>query len=126
MINMTDEQILTELKNREPIFHREQFGRKRHDFEAMMDKGFWEVGASGNIYTKDHVLDTLEERYSKSYEETWQNPRDFKCRQLSEDIFLLTYTLTQDNTRITRRSTIWKFYDGNWKIMYHQGTVVVC
>jgi hypothetical protein len=120
---MTVENILEELKRREPIFHREEFGRTRADFEKMMDKDFWEVGASGTIYTKDVVLNELEERYSKPYEENWQT-KDFKCQPLAENVYLLTYTLIQNNNRETRRSTIWKFEDTAWKIVYHQGTVV--
>lgn len=117
------ENVLEELKKREPIFHREEFGRTRADFEKMMDQDFWELGASGNIYTKDFILDVLEERYSKPYEENWQT-QDFKCQALGENVYLLTYILIQNDTRITRRSTIWKFEDGDWKIVYHQGTVV--
>ncbi len=121
---MKIEEVLDELKKREPIFHREEFGRSRCDFENMMDKDFWEVGASGNIYTKDYVLDTLENRYSKPYEETWQT-KNFKCKALSEDVYLLTYTLIQDNIRITQRSTIWKYENNQeWKIVYHQGTII--
>ena len=121
---MTLDEALEELKKREPIFHREEFGRTRSDFENMMDKDFWEVGASGNIYTKNYVLDTLEDRYAKPYEEVWQ-AKDFKCKSLSENVYLLTYTLIQNNNRVTRRSTIWKYEDNQgWKIVYHQGTIV--
>jgi hypothetical protein len=121
---MTIDQVLEELKKREPIFHREEFGRTRADFEKMMNKDFWEVGASGNIYTKEVVLNVLEERYSKAYEENWQT-KDFKCQALAENVYLLTYTLIQNATRVTRRSTIWKLEgDRDWKIVYHQGTVV--
>lgn len=105
---MTVDQALKELKKREPIFHIKELGQNRVDFESMMDEGFWEVGASGCIYTKDYVLDALEERYSKPYKESWQT-QNFKCRELSKNIYLLTYTLTQKNCRITRRSTIWKY-----------------
>ncbi len=117
-------EVLEELKKREPIFHRKEFGRTRSDFENMMDKDFWEVGASGNIYTKNYVLDILEDRYNKHYEEIWKT-KNFKCIALSEGVYLLTYTLIQDNNRVTQRSTIWK-YEGyqDWKIVYHQGTIV--
>jgi hypothetical protein len=32
--------------------------------------------------------------------------------------------LVQDNTRRTRRSTIWERSGVGWKIVYHQGTIV--
>lgn len=121
---MNIDQVLEDLKKREPIFHREEFGQHRTNFDTMMDQNFWEVGASGNIYTKNYVLNILGERYSKPYKENWL-ARDFKCQALSENIYLLTYTLLQDTKRITRRSTIWKYTANNeWKIVYHQGTIV--
>lgn len=120
----TIDEVLEELKKREPIFHRSEFGRTRSDFEAMMDKDFWEVGASGNKYNKKFILDTLEDRYSRPYDENWQT-MDFKCQKISPEVYLLTYTLRQENNRLTQRSTLWKHEnDAHWKILYHQGTIV--
>ena len=52
-------EILQELRSHEPIFHRPELGTRRADFEAMTDGGFWEVGASGRRYSRDHVLEVL-------------------------------------------------------------------
>lgn len=49
---------------------------------------------------------------------------DHHCRKLAQDIYLLTYTLVQDNGRLTRRSTIWQRYLEGWTIVFHQGTLV--
>lgn len=35
-------EILEDLKRREPIFHRPEFGTSRADFESMMHPDFWE------------------------------------------------------------------------------------
>jgi hypothetical protein len=56
------EPVLRELMAREPIFHHPERGTTRRDFEAMVDPGFWEVGASGRRYGREYVLDVLEER----------------------------------------------------------------
>jgi hypothetical protein len=56
--------VLAVLINHEPIFHRPELGTTRADFENMMMADFWEVGASGRRYSRDYVLDTLEERYA--------------------------------------------------------------
>jgi hypothetical protein len=69
------------------------------------------------------VLDELEKRFSAPQADVWET-RDFQCRKLSEDTYLLTYTLLQDNQRLTRRSTIWRKTADGWKIVYHQGTIV--
>jgi hypothetical protein len=115
--------VLAELATREPIFHRPEFGTTRADFERMTAEDYWETGASGRRYSRDSVLDELEERFSVPHSDVWET-REFHCRRLSEDTYLLTYTLLQDNQRLTRRSTIWRSTPDGWKIVYHQGTIV--
>ena len=117
------EEVLVELSAREPIFHRPEFGTTRADFERMAAEDFWEIGASGRRYTRALVLDELEKRFAAPHEDVW-GTSDFQCRRLGEQTYLLTYTLLQDRTRLTRRSTIWEQTGEGWKIVYHQGTIV--
>jgi hypothetical protein len=115
--------VLAELSVREPIFHRPEFGTSRADFERMTAEDFWETGASGRRYSREFVLNELEKHLSKSHEDVWET-RDFYCRKLGEETYLLTYTLLQGGERLTRRATIWERSKDGWKIVYHQGTVV--
>jgi hypothetical protein len=119
-------EILEELRSREPVFHRPEFGTTRADFEGMTGPQFWEVGASGRRYSRDHVLDVLEDRHQVAshlaLEDTWE-AIDFACRELGSDTYLLTYMLLQGQ-RKTRRATVWRRVEGHWKILFHQGTVV--
>jgi hypothetical protein len=114
--------ILDELKRREPIFHRPEFGTTRRDFEAMTVPDYWEVGASGRRYSRQYVLDVLEERFKHPTEDIWETS-DFHCKEIAPDNYLLTYTLRQGE-RMTRRATLWRRTAQGWKIVYHQGTVV--
>jgi hypothetical protein len=122
--------ILNELIQREPIFHHPEFGRTRQDFENMTDASFWEVGASGRRYNREYTLAEVVQRYEDSQycgvhsapENTWQT-KDFHCRKIASDNYLLTYTLVQED-RVTRRTTIWRQVSNNWQILYHQGTIV--
>jgi len=116
------EAVLQELVDREPIFHRSEFGTTRKDFESMTEPDFWEIGASGRRYSREHVLDILEERHSVPHEDIWET-RDFQCREVARDNYLLTYTLVQGE-RVTRRATLWRRHESAWKIVYHQGTIV--
>jgi hypothetical protein len=119
-------EILMELSRREPIFHRPELGTTRADFEKMTADDFWEVGASGR-YFRTHVLDELEKRHAVAPaiapKDVWET-MDFHCRQLAPEVYLLTYTLVQDKTRRTRRSTIWQRTVDGWKIVFHQGTMI--
>lgn len=118
--------ILEELKQREPIFHRPELGTSRAVFENMTVPDFWEVGASGQPYSRQYVIDTVVDRYmDPTYisNDKWET-RDFQCREIAPHNYLLTYTLIQDGTRTTRRSTIWRKTTTGWQIVYHQGTIV--
>jgi aminoglycoside 6'-N-acetyltransferase len=120
-----ENKILDELKSREPIFHHpEKFGKTKQDIENQMCDEFWEVGASGNVYTKKDVIETLLERYNDpDHQDIWE-AKNFKLTKIAPDHYLLTYILIQDKTRVTRRSTLWRRVNGDWKILYHQGTIV--
>jgi hypothetical protein len=114
--------VLEELKQREPIFHHPEFGTTRRDYENMTDPEFWEVGASGRRYSRELVLETLENRQPDADESQWLT-RDFQCREIAADNYLITYTLIQ-GPRITRRATLWRRSAAGWKVLYHQGTLV--
>lgn len=106
--------VLDELVSREPIFHRPELGTARGDFEKMMGADFWEVGASGRRYSRDYVVDALQKRYASQTADVWE-ASGFHCRRLAEDVYLLTYTLLQENNRKTRRSTIWQNAPDGWR-----------
>lgn len=112
--------VTQELMQREPLFHRPEFGTTRAAFEKMAAPEFWEVGASGRRYSRQFVLDTLEKRYATVLSDTWEI-RDFHCALIAAENFLVTYTLAQ-GSRITRRSTIWRRTADDWQIVFHQGT----
>ncbi|MBN8922158.1 MAG: DUF4440 domain-containing protein [Rhodanobacter sp. 68-29] len=114
--------VLEELRQREPIFHRPEFGNTRADHLAMTVEDFREVGASGRRYSREHVLDVLDERQRHPQPDPWETG-EFHCRQLADAVYLLTYTLRQGE-RVTRRATIWRRDPDGWKIVFHQGTVV--
>jgi hypothetical protein len=115
--------VLAELSQLEPIFHWPPADMSHDSLEKMTVDDFWEVGASGRRYAREFVLDVLAQRQSKREPDVWEIS-DLYCRQLADDIYLLTYTLLQDRTRLTRRATIWQRATEGWKIVYHQGTVV--
>ncbi|WP_207760982.1 DUF4440 domain-containing protein [Holospora curviuscula] len=92
--------------------------------EKQMCDEFCEVGASGNVYTKQDVIETLLERYNNpDYQDIWE-AKHFALAKIATDNYLLTYILIQDKTRVTRRSTLWRRVNGDWKVLYHQGTII--
>ena len=89
----------------------------------MIDDAFWEIGASGKVYRRDYVIETLLERYAKGPEPHDWPCRDFTLTPLSEELFLLSYVLDEPG-RMTRRSTIWRQTNKGWKVAFHQGTLM--
>lgn len=114
--------VSRELAAREPIFHRPEFGITREDFERMLTEEFREVGASGQAYTREFVLDTLEQRHRKPVLEDL-TVSEFRCQRIADNLYLATYLLDQAG-RLSRRATLWRRSGADWKIVYHQGTLV--
>ncbi len=115
--------VLEQLQRREPIFHRQEFGRNVADFKRVMAPEYWEVGASGRRYSGDFILRGLEQHPPVDAETAGWKCSEFGLRRLGTNTYLLTYTLSQGE-RLTRRATIWQSSDDGWQILYHQGTVV--
>ncbi|MGO4702848.1 nuclear transport factor 2 family protein [Dyella sp. 2RAB6] len=118
------DEVRAALRRREPIFHCPEFGHARADFEHMTAAAFHEVGASGRRYDREYVLAMLEERHREGWLDEALEVEDFHCAPLDGQAYLVTYTLHQGQ-RITRRATIWRRDGEVWKILYHQGTLVL-
>lgn len=117
------EEVRRELAAREPVFHHPEHGNTREHFDQQTIEDYWEVGASGAIYTREDIWPVLEARYADpEYRDEWTTS-DFRCRQIGTDTYLLTYLMELDG-RVTRRSTVWRQANGTWQAVYHQGTIV--
>ncbi len=115
--------VLMQLKQLEPLIYAANDGQQRAHFDSLLAPDFWEVGASGKVYDRAFVLDTLEARQAAPRAEIWQ-AYDFRLDELAPGNFLLTYLLEQP-TRLSRRATLWQQTEQGWKMRYHQGTVVL-
>lgn len=117
--------VLEELKELEPLFHHPELGTDRETYENMIVDDFWEVGASGKKYAAEFVLGVIEKRNRNQEPDHWKTS-DFHCRQLAENVFLVTYTLHQGEKfdRLTHRCTLWKKEQKRWIALYHQGTLI--
>lgn len=115
--------VLAELQALEPLIYAANGGKGREHFERLLIADFWEVGASGQRYSRDFVLGVLEDRQRNPREEAWQTS-EHQLRRIADGCYLLTYLLQQP-TRKSRRATLWQKADHGWVMVYHQGTVVV-
>ena len=108
---------------REPIFHRLELGTSREDYAAQITDDYWEVGASGRVYRdRDFILDTLVTRGKVEGDGQW-TLSEIECKAIGKDVYAFTYRLDQ-NGRLSRRLTLWKAMNGEWRALYHQGTLI--
>lgn len=115
-------EVLEELRRREPLFHGPSW-RSLQDFDDAVAQDFWEVGASGRRYSREHVRAALAERTAAPQDESDWEAGEFQVRAMGASVYLLTYTLAQGE-RVTRRLTVWRRRENRWTVMFHQGTVV--
>ncbi len=113
--------ILEALKPLEPLIYVANAGASREHFEALLAPEFWEIAASGKRYSREYVINTLEERQQKPFKQAWHTS-DYFLQPLANQFFLLTYTLHQP-TRISQRTSLWRSVGDTWQLVYHQGTV---
>ena len=90
---------------------------------SLIADDFFEIGSSGKIYTKQEVIEVL--KNEPAFEGTIS---DFRTVPLTKEIVLVTYRMeeikkTPSPSRTSARSSIWKKVSGEWKIIFHQGTV---
>ncbi|MFD9680664.1 hypothetical protein ACFWAD_12365 [Rhodococcus sp. NPDC059969] len=119
--------ILDELMEFEPLFHRTRVAMSRDEFDAVVDPEFREIGASGARYTRDYVQSVVETRrlrgeVNDAAELGWRVDRP-ALNRIAPDLYLVTYRLAQAH-RVTERSSIWRFTENRWSVVFHQGTVV--
>jgi hypothetical protein len=122
-MSFSENPVLAELIAREPIFHRPQFAATPADFARLMSSTYWEVGASGRIYTRDFILESLTAEPPVDAAAAGWHIIDPQCLTLSPDTHLVTYTLHQGQRR-SRRATLWQSTPEGWQILYHQGTLM--
>ncbi|TWS19217.1 DUF4440 domain-containing protein [Tsukamurella asaccharolytica] len=114
--------VLEELRRREPVFHGPSWCSLAA-FDDAVAPDFWEVGASGRRYSREHVRAVMERRLASPQDESDWGTSEFQVRAMGASVYLLTYTLAQ-RERVTRRLTVWRRRENRWSVMFHQGTVV--
>ena len=120
--------ILAELMTREPLLDHREIVYSAQTFDAETADDFWEVGASGRVYSRDFLRTVVLQRLTDCevdarVVEGWTT-EDHGIRQLGPDTYLVTYQLNGQGRR-TRRATIWRSSSAKgWHVLYHQGTVI--
>ena len=89
--------LVSYFAQREPIFHGTAWPRRRAELERLVTGDFWEVGASGAVYTREHVLDSVVGSVDEM-DNSWRVD-DLECRELADGAITVTYLLQQPERR---------------------------
>lgn len=94
------------------------------DLDLLLADDFVEFGSSGEIYDKKAILERLPKDTEVSPVQFVVS--DFQVKELSENIVLATFKTDKISTDkshvVALRASIWRKTNGNWQMIYHQGT----
>jgi hypothetical protein len=120
--------ILAELMAREPLLDHRELVHSAETFDAETADDYWEVGASGRVYSREFLRSVVLQRLQDGdvdarVAQGWTT-EDHGIRPLGPDTYLVTYQLNGQGRR-TRRATIWRRSTAKgWHVLYHQGTIM--
>lgn len=94
--------------------------RKSADtLNELLADDFVEYSSTGEIYDKENILNRL-----PSENDPGITMRDFEIKYLSPKAVLTTFKVfIESKQKHSLRSSVWKFNDGRWQMIFHQGTV---
>lgn len=112
----------------EQTLHRPEVRRSPDAVRTLLADDFIEFGSSGRVYDKASIIEALTDE-PMAEAALVPDVHDFAARTISPDHVLVTYRSSRprsDGTvaRTTLRSSIWKLIDGQWQMLFHQGTIV--
>ncbi|MDX8524987.1 DUF4440 domain-containing protein [Mesorhizobium sp. MSK_1335] len=99
--------------------------RSDPDFlDAVLDDSMIEFGKSGYEYDKRSILATLTASTDEPAPNDHLEMTDIRAVQLAPEVMLPTYRLRPraENAVASLRSSVWKHRDGDWRLVFHQGT----
>lgn len=83
---------------------------------ALIADDFYEFGSSGRIWRKEDILQSLPQENALDFK-----INEFKLTKPESHVVLVTYKLTM-NEKHSLRSSIWKYQQDRWQMIFHQGT----
>lgn len=99
--------------------------RSPQKINEIIAEDFIEFSSSGGEYHYKKGDVFLQENNNNDLQ--WEI-LDFKIKELAENCVLAMYKVikhneTNESKKYSLRSSIWKCYEGKWKMIFHQGTL---
>ncbi|MEH1897243.1 MAG: DUF4440 domain-containing protein [Nostoc sp.] len=118
-----EESLLRELEER---LLQADVRKSAKDVMDLLADEFIEFGSSGRVFNKQQIIDSLQNEPIAPV--TQRSITEFKTLVLATGVILVTYHIVRylsgEQPVNSLRSSIWKFNNDGWKIIFHQGTLV--
>jgi hypothetical protein len=120
---MNADPVLTDhLRTLEESLTKAGTRRSPEKLAGLLADDFREFGGSGRIFDKKQIIDALQQQPPV---EIWLDEFQVKC--LAADVALVTYRgnyrlASSEKVSRSLRSSIWRYRDGRWEVVFHQGT----
>ncbi|MEH2180324.1 nuclear transport factor 2 family protein [Nostoc sp.] len=96
------------------------------DIMDLLADEFIELGISGRVFNKQQIIESLQNEPIQPL--TQRLITEFKTLVLATGVILVTYRIVRhisgEQPVHSLRSSIWKLNNDQWKMIFHQGTVV--
>ncbi|MEH2139230.1 nuclear transport factor 2 family protein [Nostoc sp.] len=118
-----EESLLRELEER---LLQPDVRKSAKDVMDLLADEFIEFGSSGRVFNKQQIIESLQNEPIEPV--TQRSITEFKTLVLATGVILVTYHIVRylsgEQPVHSLRSSIWKFNNDRWKIIFHQGTLV--
>ena len=120
---MSGDTLLSVLRTLECELHDPKVRRDQERLAQLIDPEFREFGRSGAAYERADIFELL----SSEVPPDKVHAQDFAALQIAPSVVLLTYksahvSYSGSVERHSNRSSIWRFVDARWQMVFHQGT----
>ena len=118
----TEISLAEHLRELEELLAKPEIRKSPAELARLIADDFREFGGSGRIFDKQQIIAALQQQG-----ECRLSLQDFRAVSLAPDVVLLTYRGTAQfagaaTTLHSLRSSIWRKQNGEWKVVFHQGT----
>jgi hypothetical protein len=116
-------ELIDTLRELEETLLRPSVRKDSHELDFLLADDFVEIGSSGRVFNKSQIIAELQiEAVLPAIRVS-----EFAVEMLTTEIALVTYRTTAHDadgreSLQSRRSSIWTYRDGRWRIRFHQGT----
>ncbi|GGD15280.1 nuclear transport factor 2 family protein [Pontibacillus salipaludis] len=111
------EDLYNHLKELEETLLQPETRKSLESLQNLLAPSFFEVGSSGEVLYKEGIT-------TENIGVVDMTLFDFEIHPLSEEVVLTTFTIDNHlKQQRSLRSSIWKHMNGNWMMVFHQGTI---